>query len=955
MMQILFHNCIRVFILSFMLIVPFVGTAAINEQVTFYGTLTDSSYTPLTGVYDMVFHFYDSATGGSLLDTSTHTAANTNPVVVSGGEFSVLLGSGVGNALDGLNFNTDNTYIGISIEGAAEASSRVRFSAASYSFNTDTLDGYHEYDFPRISGTSTFVINDAETAITLRQAGTGDILNLFDGGTEVLTVTDGGNVGIGTTSPTRTLTIDGDLELTGALFDVTASPGTSGSLITSTGSQIAWAATSTFGGGGGGASLFTDGGLTSYLTATTSYLALGTTSASGKLTIANGNLDIVGNGKLLMESVRTMYASSTRNILSIGRNSGPTETGAGTDVTFIGTNAGRLVTDNNVSSSTFIGFDAGQSATNTTFSTIIGGTSGEYMQGHHNFIAGNFSAVTMLGDYNVGVGSVAVEQLRGNYNVAIGDTAMRYSPTGDRNVALGLAASANGLGNDNVAVGWNSNSQSFAGTNEFSVFLGEQAGNFASGKNNIYIGYFNGHRNGGLGPSSDNVLIGYTAFSEGDQTDGTVGIGFFTGDELDVVDTVVVGAEAMRDTSNKFMYRNVVFGADSLKQADEFSNDNIILGSTNIISTSDIARNFIVIGDTLEDWNGFGTDEEDAMTIGNLIYATGMTASGTALSPGLVGIGVNAPTAQLHTTGSLRLSNFGAGTLQTDASGNVSVSSDERLKDIQAVYTDGIESLMNIEPITFKWNEASGFETLTDYIGFSAQNVQENIPGTVGEDKHGFLTLSDRGILATVVNAVKEVWGRAALSNERAIEQEEQLAALELLVENNNNLLSYYATQLQSESAVTAASNGSSDTTSKKAPVSQTTPTSTQATSTSPAENSSNIPAATTSINVATTTDVTQTEFASSSEVSTGSPTTAEEVVVGNADSSTETDVEPVLPIIAVEITVDAEPETDAQLLETTLQPDAEVDLKIEEAGEEVVTEEVTEVVETDPEIAPEA
>jgi len=811
MMQILFHNCIRVFILSFMLIVPFVGTAAINEQVTFYGTLTDSSYTPLTGVYDMVFHFYDSATGGSLLDTSTHTAANTNPVVVSGGEFSVLLGSGVGNALDGLNFNTDNTYIGISIEGAAEASSRVRFSAASYSFNTDTLDGYHEYDFPRISGTSTFVINDAETAITLRQAGTGDILNLFDGGTEVLTVTDGGNVGIGTTSPTRTLTIDGDLELTGALFDVTASPGTSGSLITSTGSQIAWAATSTFGGGGGGASLFTDGGLTSYLTATTSYLALGTTSASGKLTIANGNLDIVGNGKLLMESVRTMYASSTRNILSIGRNSGPTETGAGTDVTFIGTNAGRLVTDNNVSSSTFIGFDAGQSATNTTFSTIIGGTSGEYMQGHHNFIAGNFSAVTMLGDYNVGVGSVAVEQLRGNYNVAIGDTAMRYSPTGDRNVALGLAASANGLGNDNVAVGWNSNSQSFAGTNEFSVFLGEQAGNFASGKNNIYIGYFNGHRNGGLGPSSDNVLIGYTAFSEGDQTDGTVGIGFFTGDELDVVDTVVVGAEAMRDTSNKFMYRNVVFGADSLKQADEFSNDNIILGSTNIISTSDIARNFIVIGDTLEDWNGFGTDEEDAMTIGNLIYATGMTASGTALSPGLVGIGVNAPTAQLHTTGSLRLSNFGAGTLQTDASGNVSVSSDERLKDIQAVYTDGIESLMNIEPITFKWNEASGFETLTDYIGFSAQNVQENIPGTVGEDKHGFLTLSDRGILATVVNALKEVWGVVTETETTAASSTVKIAELKNMLDEQEQKISKYQVQFSLDSSIQTATSSQTE------------------------------------------------------------------------------------------------------------------------------------------------
>jgi hypothetical protein len=40
---------------------------------------------------------------------------------------------------------------------------------------------------------------------------------------------------------------------------------------------------------------------------------------------------------------------------------------------------------------------------------------------------------------------------------------------------------------------------------------------------------------------------------------------------------------------------------------------------------------------------------------------------------GSVGIGTSAPTAQLHTTGSVRFQGFGAGTLVTDASGNVSV------------------------------------------------------------------------------------------------------------------------------------------------------------------------------------------------------------------------------------------------------------------------------------------
>ncbi|MDB5188133.1 MAG: cell wall surface anchor family protein, partial [Candidatus Kaiserbacteria bacterium] len=44
---------------------------------------------------------------------------------------------------------------------------------------------------------------------------------------------------------------------------------------------------------------------------------------------------------------------------------------------------------------------------------------------------------------------------------------------------------------------------------------------------------------------------------------------------------------------------------------------------------------------------------------------------------GAVGIGTSTPTAQLSTTGTVRFSNFGAGTLTTDASGNLSVSSDE--------------------------------------------------------------------------------------------------------------------------------------------------------------------------------------------------------------------------------------------------------------------------------------
>jgi len=50
------------------------------------------------------------------------------------------------------------------------------------------------------------------TALNVRQDGNGDILNLLDGTTEVFTVLNGGNVGIGNTNPSRTFMVNGQIE-----------------------------------------------------------------------------------------------------------------------------------------------------------------------------------------------------------------------------------------------------------------------------------------------------------------------------------------------------------------------------------------------------------------------------------------------------------------------------------------------------------------------------------------------------------------------------------------------------------------------------------------------------------------------------------------------------------------------------------------------------------------------
>ncbi len=155
-------------------------------------------------------------------------------------------------------------------------------------------------------------------------------------------------------------------------------------------------------------------------------------------------------------------------------------------------------------------------------------------------------------------------------------------------------------------------------------------------------------------------------------------------------------------------------------------------------------------------------------------------ANGTVFPDGelvfSVGInGVLAESLRIHDSSAIQFTQYGAGTLTTDASGNITASSDERLKNIEGSFNKGLAAIRGLEPINYQWNEESGMETENTYTGFSAQNVQEFIPEAVGEDSRGYLSFSDRPVLAATVNAVKEL--------------DEQMQAQVLMVDNLNGQL----------------------------------------------------------------------------------------------------------------------------------------------------------------------
>jgi hypothetical protein len=148
-------------------------------------------------------------------------------------------------------------------------------------------------------------------------------------------------------------------------------------------------------------------------------------------------------------------------------------------------------------------------------------------------------------------------------------------------------------------------------------------------------------------------------------------------------------------------------------------------------------------------------------SVGGYFSATGGTEGnyGLIVSSGLVGIGTTTPTANLTASGTIRFTSLGSagGNLVTDTDGNVTVSSDERLKDIQSDYERGLVDIMKIVPINYKWKPETGYETTNVYTGFSAQNLSIAIPEAVATSSSGYLTIADRPILAALVNAVKEI------------------------------------------------------------------------------------------------------------------------------------------------------------------------------------------------------
>jgi len=127
----------------------------------------------------------------------------------------------------------------------------------------------------------------------------GGAMRIVLGGTERFTFTDAGNLGLGSSTPSSTLTIVGSMFLSGIMRDSTGSAGSAGECLTSTGTAIDWASC----GGGGGLS----GG-------STGLLALWNSASSLTTGLFADNGVVTGIGAT-SSSQRFMIASTTGNMM----------------------------------------------------------------------------------------------------------------------------------------------------------------------------------------------------------------------------------------------------------------------------------------------------------------------------------------------------------------------------------------------------------------------------------------------------------------------------------------------------------------------------------------------------------------------------------------------------------------------------------------------------------------
>jgi hypothetical protein len=201
-------------------------------------------------------------------------------------------------------------------------------------------------------------------------------------------------------------------------------------------------------------------------------------------------------------------------------------------------------------------------------------------------------------------------------------------------IGNGAGATANGTTIQNTALGYFALSGGTSFTGDLNTAVGYEAGkSITTGSNNTTIGTQAGE---GMLTGISNTAIGHNALQTNNQMD-------LSGSYNTCVDArSFLGGSSFSNGNTAVGYNTGAIGSGAT------SSRNTLLGyqAGNNLTTG---NNNIVIGYDLDTLSATGSN---SLTIGNLIFGNGMTAIGTAIAPGKVGIKQPRPNFDLDVNGS---------------------------------------------------------------------------------------------------------------------------------------------------------------------------------------------------------------------------------------------------------------------------------------------------------------
>jgi endosialidase-like protein len=162
---------------------------------------------------------------------------------------------------------------------------------------------------------------------------------------------------------------------------------------------------------------------------------------------------------------------------------------------------------------------------------------------------------------------------------------------------------------------------------------------------------------------------------------------------------------------------------------------------------------------------------------GSVNVTGGLDVAGTLIPSGYVyckdKLGVKKPLLTIQTY------DFAVwGTAGKTGGGSWSSLSDIRLKNIVGSYTKGLQEIVQLEPIRFRYKKDNprGYPSNAEEVGYSAQAIRRIFPEAVTEAEDGYLDMNMHAIHIATISAVKELHELVERQSEQIRNQDKQIS-----------------------------------------------------------------------------------------------------------------------------------------------------------------------------------